>query len=101
MSNPDYALFVDRDPELAEKFGSFVKHTLAAGALDVVQKELIAIALLAASGYMGGVESHTRRALEAGATPAQLREAVALLLPFAGVGRFLEAYPVVERILDA
>ncbi len=27
--------------------------------------------------------------------------ALALLLPFAGAGRFLEAYPVVEAILDA
>jgi len=66
----------------------------------VVQKELIAIALLAATGYMAGVESHTRRALAAGATAEELREAVALLLPFAGAGHFLRAYPVVEAILD-
>ncbi len=49
---------------------------------------------------MGGVESHTRRALAAGATPAELREALAMLLPFAGAGHFLRAYPVMEAILD-
>lgn len=100
MANPDYALFVERNPQLAATFREHVLQTLAPGALSTAQKELIAIALLAASGYMNGVESHTRRALEAGATPAELREAVAMLLPFAGAGRFLEAYPLVERILD-
>ncbi len=101
LANPDYALFVERNPEFAATFAEFAKHSLAPGALSVVQKELIAIALLAASGYMGGVRSHTERALAAGATPAELREAVALLLPFAGAGRFLETYPVVEGLLDA
>jgi len=100
MANPDYELFVQRQPELALAFREHVKQTLAPGALSTAQKELIAIALLAATGYMAGVESHTRRALDAGATPAELREAVAMLLTFAGVGRFLEAYPLVERILD-
>ncbi len=91
---------MERNPEFAGKFAEFVKHSLAPGALSVAQKELIAIALLAAAGYMGGVRSHTHRALAAGATPAELREAVALLLPFAGAGRFLETYPEVEAILD-
>lgn len=100
MANPDYALFVERNPQLAGAFAEHVKQTLAPGALSTAQKELIAVPLLAACGYMTGVESHTRRALEAGATPAELREAVAMLLPFAGVGRFLEAYALVERILD-
>jgi len=100
LANPDYELFVERNPELALKFRDFVKHTLAPGALPTAMKELIAVTLLASSGYMGGVESHAKRALDAGATSDELREAVAMLLPFAGAGRFLEAYPLVERILD-
>lgn len=100
MANPDYELFVERNPEMALKFRDFVKHALTPGALPSAMKELIAVTLLASTGYMRGVESHAKRALDAGATPEELREALAMLLPFAGVGRFLEAYPVVERVLD-
>lgn len=101
MANPDWDQFVAGQPALAETLRPFLRQSLAAGALSVAQKELIAVALLGAQGYDSGVRSHAARALEHGATPDQLREALAMLIPFAGIGRFLEAYPWVEAVIDA
>lgn len=99
MANPDWDRFVGEQPRRAEALRPFLKHSLADGALGAAQKELIAVALLAAQGYEAGVRSHAGRALAAGATPDQLREALAMLLVFEGVGRFLRANPWVEAAI--
>lgn len=99
MANADWDGFVAAQPELAETLRPFLKQSLAAGALDVAQKELIVIVLLGAQGYAAGIRSHALRALEAGATADELREALTLLIAFAGIGRFLEAYPIVEAAI--
>ena len=99
MANADWDGFVAAQPALAETLRPFLKHSLAAGALDTTQKELIAVALLAAQGYEAGVRSHAGRALAQGATPDQLREALAMLIPFEGSGRFLRALPWIEAVI--
>ena len=99
MANPDWDQFVATQPALAEALRPFLQHSLAGGALSVAQKELIAVALLGAQGYVPGVRSHAGRALAAGATADELREALAMLLPFEGVGRFLAVYPALEQAI--
>lgn len=101
MANPDWDRFVEERPEQAEALRPFLKITLASGALGAAEKELIAVALLAAQGYEAGVRSHATRALTAGATPEQLREALSMLLVFEGVGRFLRAHAWVEDAIAA
>ena len=99
MANPDWDRFVGEEPEMAEALRPFLRDRLADGALGAAEKELIAVALLAAQGYAAGVRSHAGRALAAGATPAQLREALAMVQIFEGVGRFLRAREWVEAAI--
>lgn len=101
MANPDWDQFVATQPELAELLRPFLKASLAAGALGVAEKELIVLALLGAQGYAAGVRSHAGRALAAGASPDQLREALALLIPFEGIGRFLAVAAALEEAIAA
>ena len=101
VANADWDAFVASRPMLAEVLRPFLRASLAEGALGVAQKELIVVVLLAAQGYEAGVRSHAGRALAAGASPDQLREALAMLIPFEGIGRYLRAAGWVEAAMDA
>lgn len=73
-----YAAFRTRYPEIAQAYEQLGDATRAAGPLDAKQAALVKLALAAGARLEGGVHSHTRRALDAGATPDELRH-VALL----------------------
>jgi len=68
--------------EPARAFISFVKSVLKPGRLDTKTKELIAVALGLMARCEWCIAYHTRKALEAGATPDEIREAawVAVLM---------------------
>jgi 4-carboxymuconolactone decarboxylase len=53
--------------------------TSNAGPLDIKTAQLIQLAAAAAIRSIGSVHSHTRRALEAGAEPAEIYHAIILL----------------------
>ena len=99
LANPDWDAFVAGQPALAGTLRPFLRESLAEGALAVAQKELIVTTLLAAQGYEAGVRSHAGRALAAGATSDQLREALGLLIAFAGIGRYLHARGWIEAAI--
>jgi len=101
VANPDWEQFVAAETALAETLRPFLRLSLADGALGAAPKELIALALLAAQGYEAGVRSHAGRALAHGATPGQLHEALAVVIPFAGIGCFLRARPWLEAAIAA
>jgi AhpD family alkylhydroperoxidase len=72
-----------------ENIGSMVRH---AGPLDERTIQLLQIAASAAIRSEGAVHSHTRRALEAEATPAEIRHALLCLtstIGFPGVAAAL------------
>lgn len=49
----------------------------------------------------GAVHSHTRKALEAGCTPEEIRHVVLMLLPTVGMPSMMAAMTWVNDILDA
>ena len=73
-----YAAFRERYPDIAKAYEALGEASRSAGPLAPAQSELVKLALAAGSRLEGGVHSHVRRALEAGATPEELRH-VALL----------------------
>ncbi len=73
-----YAAFQMRYPEVAKAYESLGDATRAAGPLDEKVAALVKLALAAGARMEGGVHSHVRRALAAGATAEELRH-VALL----------------------
>lgn len=77
-ANRAYDIIADLDPEYARHLtGLFVDGTFGReGALDRKTKELIMVGITCALNRPRGVRLHSERALEVGATPRQVLEAV-------------------------
>ena len=65
----------DLAPELMRAFWAFDKAAVAAGAIPVKYKELIAVAVAVTTQCPYCIEIHTANARKAGATDAELTEA--------------------------
>jgi len=66
--HPDFARFT-----LQHAYGQVMTRPF----LPVLERELMAVAMLAATGFKGQLQAHVRGALHCGATPAQVRAAAA------------------------
>ena len=70
-------------PEVASGFGALRRAVDESGPLEPKYRELINIAAFAAARIESGLKTHTGRALDAGATPEEIHQA--LLLTFGSV----------------
>ncbi len=97
---PDhYASLQDRFPAVLkalEELGSTVR---AQGPLDEKAAHLIQLAAAAAVHSEGSVHSHTRRALEAGATPQEIYHALVLLVSTIGFPQVAAAVSWADDVL--
>ena len=82
--------------EALEKLGGSVR---AEGPLDLKTGHLIQLAAAAASQSEGGVHSHTRRALEAGASPEEIYHTLILLVSPVGFPRVAAAISWADDII--
>jgi len=80
-----------------EKLGTSVHN---AGPLDKKTRELVKLAMSCGAQKEGAVHSHTRKAIEAGCTPEEIRHVVLLLLPTLGMPSMMAAMTWVNDILD-
>ncbi len=71
-------------PETMSAFTGLHKAVFGEGELSTKQKELIALGIGIAMRCEGGVISHTRSALRAGATRAEIAETVAVAIAMGG-----------------
>lgn len=67
-------------PDMLESHRKLQQAAAAGGPLDERTRELILLGAFIAARQEGGFKSHARRALAAGATPAELRQAVAITM---------------------
>jgi 4-carboxymuconolactone decarboxylase len=74
----------ERYPELIETYESAGELARKAGPLQDKFTHLVQMAACVALRSEGGVHSHARRALEAGATPEEIYHALILLISTAG-----------------
>ncbi len=65
-------------PDVVEAYERFGRACSGAGPLDGKTSELVKVALALGAGLEGGVHSHVRRALQAGAKPEELRHIAVL-----------------------
>jgi alkylhydroperoxidase/carboxymuconolactone decarboxylase family protein YurZ len=98
-SNPAYDLLARDHPEVARAFSGLYEAILGPRALDVRTKQLIHIAVLGALGHAPAIRAQIPMALAAGATPAELREALLVGIPAAGLANVLCVYAEVEDLL--
>ena len=86
MAEHPLNVFMEHDPELMELIKQIQELEMSDGALPKKTKLLIALALDAAHGAVGGVNALAKQALAVGATKAEILEAVRVAHYVCGVG---------------
>jgi len=88
-------------PAVMRAYESLGAATQKAGPLDAKARALVKLALAIGAGREGAVHSHTRRALEAGCTPDELRHVVILSTTTMGFPAMMAALSWVEDVLGS
>jgi alkylhydroperoxidase/carboxymuconolactone decarboxylase family protein YurZ len=97
--NPAYDLLARDHPEVARAFSGLYEAILGPAALDAKTKQLIYIAVLGALRDARAIRAQIPMTLAAGATPAEIREALLVSIPAAGLANVLSMYAEVENLL--
>ncbi len=97
MSFPEaYQNLRERYPDLATAYDALGDAAHQAGPLPERERRLVKLALAIGAGLEGAVHSHTRKALEAGLTPDELRHAALLAVTTLGFPAAVRALSWVE-----
>lgn len=86
-------------PRVAEAYDGLGSAVHGAGPLDDKTRALVKIGISTGARLEGAVHSHVRKALEAGATPDEIRHAVLLALPTIGLPAMMAALSWVDDTL--
>jgi alkylhydroperoxidase/carboxymuconolactone decarboxylase family protein YurZ len=100
-SNPAYDLLARDHPEVARACSGLYQAILGPAALDARTKQLIYIAVLGALRDAPAIRAQIPLALAAGATSAEIREALLVSVPAAGLANVLSVYAEVDDLLKA
>jgi AhpD family alkylhydroperoxidase len=95
-----YQLMKRRYPEVMTAVETLGEVTANAGPLDEKTKQLVQLAAAAALRSEGAVHSHSRRALQAGATPDEIHHALLLLTSTIGFPTVVAALSWVDDIVE-
>jgi AhpD family alkylhydroperoxidase len=101
IKSKHYQKLSQRFPDVVaavENLGSTVRN---AGPLDRKTSELIQLAVAASSQSTGSVHSHTRRALQAGATKEEIYHTLLLLVSTIGFPKVAAALAWISDIVDS
>jgi 4-carboxymuconolactone decarboxylase len=96
-----YAAFRDAHPEVAQAYEALGAAARAAGPLTARDAALIKLALAAGARIDGAMHSHTRRALEAGASPDEVRHLALLAVTTLGFPSAMAIRARIEDVLAA
>lgn len=72
-----------------------------AGPIDIKTQHLIQMGVAIGAGSKGGVRSHARRALEAGATNEEIAQTVLVSTTLIGFPAMIAAYGWIEELFSA
>ena len=95
--------YLARDPALLERTWKSVKEVMAPGALDVLTKEMVYLAVSVSNGCGYCIASHTAGARKAGMTDAMLHELISVIGMANETNRIVNAYRVEpdEKLVEA
>jgi AhpD family alkylhydroperoxidase len=96
-----YLKFQKQHPAFFEAWDAIGTAVRAVGPLDPKTAQLLQLAASAAIRSEGAVHSHVRRSLEAGATTAEIRQALMLTAPTIGFPSVVAALTWAEDVLGA
>jgi alkylhydroperoxidase/carboxymuconolactone decarboxylase family protein YurZ len=93
--------FAKHHPEIAKAWEELGAACHEAGPLDAKTRHLVKLGVAMGLRSEGGVKTHTRRSLDAGASAAEVRQAVLLSLTTCGFPAMIAAMGWVSEVLDA
>ena len=94
-----YTKFSRTFPKVTKTYEQLGEAAAGAGPLDQKTVHLVKLGMAIAARSEGAVHSHTRRALAAGATPAQVRQVAALAVPTLGFPTAVAAFTWIEEVV--
>ncbi len=92
--------FITEFPAVGAGYEQLATAVHNAGPLDEKSRQLVKLALAIGARHEGAVHAHTRRALEAGLTAAEIKHAVALAATTLGMPNAIAAYTWVNDVLE-
>lgn len=95
-----FVRFRNDHPQLAAALDALGTAAAGAGPLDQKSVELLRLAIAVGAQQEGGVHSHTRRALEAGASAEEIRHVALLAITGIGFPNAMAALSWVDDVLD-
>ena len=96
-----YRKFVRQFKEIGAAYDRLGVVSAEWGPLDEKSRELIKLGIAIGAGLEGAVHSHTRRALEAGANPDEIRHSVLLAVTTVGFPSMMAALTWAEDVLKS
>jgi 4-carboxymuconolactone decarboxylase len=87
-------------PRVFEAYDALGNATAEAGPLDSRTRALVKLGIAVGSQLEGAIHSHTRRAVEAGCTPAEIRQVVVLATTTLGFPAMMKALSCADDILN-
>jgi 4-carboxymuconolactone decarboxylase len=94
-----YEKFRKSYPEISNGFDALAQLCQTAGPLSKKISELIKLGIAIGSNSEGAVRSHTRRAIEEGNSPDEIRHVVLLAFTTNGFPRTIAGFKWVEEVL--
>lgn len=88
-------------PQVFEAYEGLGKAVASAGPLGKKEASLIKLGIACGARLEGAVHSHCRRALDAGATPEEVRQTVLLATTTIGFPSMMACLSWVDDIIDA
>jgi alkylhydroperoxidase/carboxymuconolactone decarboxylase family protein YurZ len=94
-----YSAFREAHPDVAKAYEALGDAARAAGPLSARDAALVKLALAAGARIEGAIHSHCRRALEAGASPEELRHVGLLAITTLGFPSAMAVRAAIEDVL--
>ncbi len=95
-----FTRFLKDHPGVGRLYSELSDACKAAGPLNGKTAALFKLGVAVGLRHEGAVHSHTRKSLEAGATPAEIRHAIVLALTTIGFPSMMAALSWVNDVLD-
>lgn len=96
-----FKVFVKQYPEVADSFKNVGDICSAAGPMDEKTKHLVQLGIAVGAESKGAVRSHARRALELGASPKEVLQAVLMSGTMIGFPGMIAAFGWVNEVLSS
>ena len=95
-----YVQFFEDFPEIGEAYERYGEAVADSGPLDEKTRCLVKLAMSFAARLEGGAKSHAHKALQAGATPEELRHVALLAAPTLGFSHMMACLSWVDSVLE-